>query len=108
MSSVCVQKTAPPVRIEVIVLARTKASAREYALKRPHYVRGLIFNMQLAIIQVEGGSVKRTSLHSGVFPPTPTSLKFPHSITSASVYHNTGLLSINIMACVSFLVGELE
>jgi hypothetical protein len=50
---------APPGRTDVLVPARTKASAREYALKRPHYVRGIIFNMQLTIIQSGRVSVKR-------------------------------------------------
>jgi hypothetical protein len=49
---------APPARTNVLVLARTKASARDYDLKRSHYVRGYVFNMQTTIIQAESTSVK--------------------------------------------------
>jgi hypothetical protein len=51
---------APPGRTDVLVPAHTKASAKEYALKRPHYVRGIIINMQLIIIQSGRVSVKRS------------------------------------------------
>ncbi len=56
---------APPGRTDVLVPARTKPSAREYALQRSHYVRGIIFNMQQTIILVGRFSVK---MHSGLEP----------------------------------------